>query len=418
MAKIKLTQKSVAAAVCPAGKKDVLIFDADLKGFGLRVTAGGSKIFLAQYNVAAGKRRDTLGRFGTLTVDQARREANKVLSAAAGGSDPVAEKRAKAAATKVKAQADAFTVEKLIEEWRAHRSGDRRESYLKNASSSLRNHLKPWLNRPASTITAREAQRVLDTVKATAGAISANRILSYGRAAFNWALKRQLLDFNPFAGRERPAREQARDRVLDANELGAIFRAAATLPPPYGAFVKVLMLTLSRRQEVASMWWPELSADRSTWTLPAERAKNAKAHVVHLAEPVRAILADQKPLSGCVLVFPSERATPISAFSDAKERLDKAIMAEGGTPLAGWTFHDFRRAGVTYLAHTGTPPHVADKLLNHVGGTIQGVAKVYNLAEFREERAAALDRWAAHVVAAAEGIEPASNVVPLARAAG
>ena len=94
-----------------------------------------------------------------------------------------------------------------------------------------------------------------------------------------------------------------------------------------------------------------------------------------------------------------EHRAPGSAI---RRGLDKAIAAEraeAGLPsVPGWTFHDFRRSGVTWLAENGTPPHVADKLLNHVSGTIRGVAAVYQRGEFAEERRRALDAWAAHVL--------------------
>jgi hypothetical protein len=75
--------------------------------------------------------------------------------------------------------------------------------------------------------------------------------------------------------------------------------------------------------------------------------------------------------------------------------------------------HDFRRSGVTWLADAGFPPHVADRLLNHVQGAIQGVAAVYQRGEFQAERRAALEAWAGHLVACGEGKEASPKVVPL-----
>lgn len=85
------------------------------------------------------------------------------------------------------------------------------------------------------------------------------------------------------------------------------------------------------------------------------------------------------------------------------------------TVLPNWRFHDFRRAGVTHLAGSGVPPHIADRLLNHVTGSIQGVAAVYQRAEFAAERRQALDSWARLIVAAADGREVEGNVVTLER---
>jgi len=430
MAKVRLTQRVVETASCPPGRKDVLLFDGDMRGFGLRVTAAGGKSFLAQYSTAAGKRRVALGAFGVLTVEEARKKARAVLGDAAEGRDPFAERRAAGAvqkaaeaAAKARATEDAFTVRKLVEGWQAAREGDRRASYLGIAAAALKRHFAGWLDRPAVSITRGEAVRELDRIKADAGPTAANRVLSYGRAAYGWAHKRQAIAVNPFAGVEAPSRERSRDRVLSAGEVSEIWRATGALTEPYGAFVRVLLLTLQRREEVAAIRWDELdSAEHPTvWTLPAARAKNSRASIVHLAEPVRAIITAQKRRRDVPFVFPAASGNPISAFSAAKRKLDSTIAAKRAEAdpeaptLPCWTLHDFRRAGVTALAGMGFAPHVCDKLLNHVSGAIRGVAAVYQRAEFLPERRAALDAWAAHVVASAEPGERAANVVEMQR---
>ena len=164
------------------------------------------------------------------------------------------------------------------------------------------------------------------------------------------------------------------------------------------------------------MRWGELAPDLSVWTLPALRSKNRKPHVQHLAEPTRTILAGMVRGGPDALVFATLSGKPISTFSYVKRLLDNAIAAEraegGLAPMPGWVLHDFRRAGVTALAKE-FPPHVADKLLNHVSGTIRSVAAIYQRSEFAEERRRALDAWAAHVQRHSEGEVPVGNVVAL-----
>ena len=122
--------------------------------------------------------------------------------------------------------------------------------------------------------------------------------------------------------------------------------------------------------------------------------------------------------------------TPPSGFSKAKLALT-ATMAKGAAsvapaahqrrkpeeepaaPAPTWRLHDFRRTTVTWLAGAGFAPHVADRLLNHVTGAIQGVAAVYQRHDFALERKAALDAWGKHVLACAGGGDTAGNVVPL-----
>jgi integrase len=117
-------------------------------------------------------------------------------------------------------------------------------------------------------------------------------------------------------------------------------------------------------------------------------------------------------------VFTAQGKQPISDFTRSKGWLDTAILkerAEAKTemPPIDWTLHDFRRTGVTVLAGLGFPVHVADKLLNHVQGSIRGVAAVYQRNEFLPERARALEAWAGYVIRQAEGKAAGSNVVNL-----
>jgi hypothetical protein len=97
-----------------------------------------------------------------------------------------------------------------------------------------------------------------------------------------------------------------------------------------------------------------------------------------------------------------------------KAMLDEAL-AKAGHDLGDWRFHDFRRSGVTALAGMGFQPHVCDRILNHVTGAIQGVAAVYQRHEFLAERKAALDAWAAQVVAAAEPEDSPSSECDIKR---
>lgn len=143
---------------------------------------------------------------------------------------------------------------------------------------------------------------------------------------------------------------------------------------------------------------------------------------MHLAEPARAILRAAPRAKGAELVFATPRATPVSAFSKAKRRIDAAIIKERAAACAGdsepaplepWRLHDLRRTGVTVLARLGARWEVADKILNHVSGAIRGTAAVYQRHDFLAEREAALNTWAAHVLALGEDRDKGSNVVPL-----
>jgi integrase len=260
------------------------------------------------------------------------------------------------------------------------------------------------------------------------GETMALRVRAYGSALFGWATKRGLVAINPFAGLPMDAREVERDRALNDAELAEVWRAIGKLAWPWGSYLRFLLLTLQRQAETAALEWAELAPGFATWELPGNHTKNRKPHLVHLAGPARAILEAAPRLPGSPLVFTTGDKLPLTGFAHAKARLDTEIIAaraklaaEAGDgrapePLVPWRLHDFRRTGVTVLARLGVRWEVADRLLNHVQGAIHGVARVYQRHDYLAEREAALDQWAAHVLAVGEGAKAGTNVVELRRA--
>jgi integrase len=427
----KLTENFLKTFRPAPGSKDRMVFDTECRGLGVRATAGGNKMFLIQWSDAGTgrKQREPLGAWGSITLEQARVAARARLGRVAQGFNPIAERaRIKAedqrqrAATAAAKEDARFTLSDLIADWAKLHLAGKRPRYAVEAERALRVAFAAHLSRPASSLTHAAVTAVLDGKAGGGKAPIAGRTMAYGRACYGWAVKRRRLALNPFAG--LPAIQGAnpsRDRVLADGEVRAIWRAAAVLGLPFGPIMQLLLLTAQRRQEVAAMRWSELSADLTLWVLPGSRAKNGRAHLVHLAAPARAILASLPRIAGQDLVFSTTGATPPSGFSKAKLALDAAIAklaAERAATLhsveadPAWRLHDIRRTAVTWLAGAGFPPHAMDKLLNHTAGGITGVAAIYQRNEFLAERMAALDAWAAHVT----GVEPAGNVVRLARA--
>jgi hypothetical protein len=80
--------KTTVDGITPPEKGQAFYRDDKLKGFGLRVTSSGTKSFIVETRVNGRSRRETLGRYGPLTVEQARREAQKYLGQVATGFDP------------------------------------------------------------------------------------------------------------------------------------------------------------------------------------------------------------------------------------------------------------------------------------------------------------------------------------------
>jgi integrase len=411
---VRLSERMLDAATCPPGRRELWISDLAVRGLRVRILGGTKTFYCSWTDPRSGRRcREKLGRFGAITLEQARQAARAMLGRVALGEDVAAERRRAR-------EADGLTFGRLIDDWARLHLARRRPRYAAEAVRAIKTTFQRHLGTPVARIDHALAARVLDRLVLDGKPGAARNALAYARACFGWAMKRRLVAVNPFHGLPSPEGSRAaRDRVLAPEELGMIWHAAGTLGPPYRQAVRFMMLTLCRRDEAASMTWAELAPDMSVWTLPAGRSKNHRPHVVHLAAPARAVLRelvrlglrddepDPAPAPERLVFGVLPRGGPISGWNWVKRRLDSAIADEcaeaGRAPPAPWVLHDFRRAGVTWLAGEGFPPHVCDRLLNHVGGTISGVAAVYQKAEFLTERRAALEAWARHVVACGGG---------------
>jgi integrase len=423
----KLTDRFLDALKVESGRKDRLVFDTACAGLGVRVTAKGTRTFVAQWTNPMTRRkvREPLGVWRNLTIEQAREAVRARLGAVAKGIDPKAERlHRRAEAERERAEA-ALTFDALIEEWKVMHLAHRRPRYAVEAERAIRHGLPGLLKRPAARISRIDAVNALDQIVKAGKAVTAGRTMAYARACFGWGKRRGKVPENPFAELPIAAGATERERALSDAEIAEVWAAASALGYPFGPFYKLMILTLQRREEVAGMLWSEISDDMTRWTLPGARTKNGKPHIVHLSHAARAVLRAIPRVEGCNLVFSTttyrliasensepkgnrrREPTPISGFSQGERHLDaeiEKVRAEEAaktsskpTPMAPWRLHDLRRTGVTTLAALGFDSIVVDKLLAHQPGKLRGVAGIYQRHDFARERTYALDAWASHV---------------------
>jgi integrase len=370
-----------------------------------------------------------------LTLRAARDLASTLLRRVARGEDPATKKRLGRAAVR-EARDDFETVAAdFVERYvrPSNRAGSARET-----ERLLRTKVLPvWRGRRIGDIRRRDVVELLDEIADAGAPVSANRTLAAVRRLFNWCIERDIVQANPCAGVRPPAQELSRDRVLSDEELALIWRAAGEIGEPFGPFVKLLILTAQRRDEVAGMRWSEVDLNDRLWTLPRERVKNDSAHDVPLSSQAVDVLEDLPRLAGTpdfVLTTGNGRTTtlseadrrlvPISGFSKAKMKLDEAIVRirrqaaeEGGgdpttlKPMANWRFHDLRRTAASGMARLGIQVAVVEKILNHTSGTFAGVVGVYQRHGFADEKRIALERWADFVTGS--GRTPTGAIIPL-----
>jgi integrase len=153
-----------------------------------------------------------------------------------------------------------------------------------------------------------------------------------------------------------------------------------------------------RRSEVGGLSWSELKLEAGTWTLPAERSKNGKAHTLPLLPMALAIIKAVPRMATRDHLF-GVRANGFTPWEDAKAALGARSR------VTGWVLHDIRRTVATRMADLGIAPHVIEQVLNHVSGHKSGVAGIYNRSSYEREVRAALALWHDHLRSIVEGSE-------------
>ena len=260
----------------------------------------------------------------------------------------------------------------------------------------VKHHLdKLWA--PLHGMAAKEVDRAvvaaeIRSIAKRKGPIAANRARASLSAFFRWAIGEGLCDDNPVTGTNKQEESGPRERSLSDTEAATVWLAAPE-ESDYGRIIRLLLLTGCRRDEIGSLQWSEIDTKARTITLPKERTKNGREHVVPLSDKALQIIKDI-PRRERAHVFGSGEGG-FSGWSKAKTALDKAAKLK-----EAWRLHDLRRTAATRMGDLGVQPHVIEAILNHVSGHKAGVAGVYNRSTYAAEKKAALDLWAGHLMVA------------------
>jgi integrase len=393
---MNLTAKAVAALVLRGSKNDEIHFDDQLPGFGYRLRrrenhAPVRRTWIAQYRRAGATRRVKLGDAGVLSAEAARTAARKVLAAVALGQDPQADRVDRR-------EKDKLSFRSVVEQYLPVKQKEVRPRHFVEIERYLtRDYFKPLHAMALDAITRKDiAARLL--VIARGGTVAAARARTTVSAFFTWAMTMGLIESNPCIGAVKPKDTEGRSRVLDDGELAAVCRNCGD--DEFGRIVRLMILTGCRRQEIGGMRWSELDAERGTWTLPADRSKNNRAHTLPLPPAAWAIIETVPHMASRDHLFGVHADRGFTRWV-LKSDLDRRV----GADVAPWMLHDLRRSVATRMADLGVQPHIIEQILNHQSGHKGGVAGIYNRSSYEREVRAALAMWADHVRALAAGDE-------------
>jgi integrase len=409
---LKLTQAAVDRLKPPAEGR-VEYWDSQLPGFGVRVAAPrtgrqGRKTWQVMYRVNGKLVRETLGTLASIPkIDHARDLARVSMQQAQAGIHPAEERKrfAEEAGRRMEAELSrhrdtvAAVIDRYLDRYAAKRM---RLDYFKETGRTLNRDVKPAFgSKPIRDVKRRDVRELLEQIVDRGSPSHANHVLAYLRAMMNWAVGNDLIEANPCSGLKMPAPLKERDRVLSDDEVRLFWFGCDEIGWPFGPLFKLPLLTAQRRDELAEARWSELDVDKALWSLPRERTKNDKAHPVHLSSLALDIITRLPIIGNKGFLFTTTGVTPVSGFGRARERLANAMLAletaSSRTALEPFTLHDLRRTAATGMAGIGISHHVVDRVLNHVGGKITGIARIYNRAEYLDERKAALNAWSRYV---------------------
>jgi integrase len=395
---LKLNQRTVAGLELPRGKNEVFFWDDDLAGFGLRLrrrTVGGPvrRTWVVQYRARGGRGRRLKIGGGELTPERARAKATEIRARVALGEDPQADRERERAGA-------ASTLRAVLEDYLVLKQAKlRASSYKVTRLYLLGPYFKPLHSTAVNAIERADVARRLNAITIQNGTNGASRARAHLSAFYTWAMTQGIVEKNPVIGTEKPDPPKSRERVLTDVELAAIWRACPD--DAYGKIVKLLMLTGCRRDEIGGLRWSEIAPDRSSFTLPEARTKNAHAHTLPITPLAHSIIKTIPEQVGRDFVFGGYSASGFTGWSDAKKALDQRLA---GT-VSGWRLHDLRRTLATWLADDGdTEPHIIEAVVNHWSkGHRSGVAGVYNRAKYSRQIKAALALWDDHLRSLVEG---------------
>jgi integrase len=382
----KLTKRAVDGLAPPA-KGQAFLWDGELRGFGLRVIPSGLKTFILQYRNGEGRsRRIVIGRYGVLTVEQAREQARIKLGQVAAGSDPAEE-----CAT----SRDAMTVIEVcdwyLREAEAGRILGRRHRPIKGSTlamdrSRIETHIKPLIGRrqvralkladiesmqsdiaAGKTAKARAASRGGAT---TGGSGVAARTVSTLRSLLAHAARLEVIASNPAAGVRKLAgkKKERRLSVGEIGKLGAAMRAAAQLGEhPVGlAVVRFLLLTGFRISEAQGLQKSWLHSERGYIHFPDTKS-DGQARAI--GPSAAKLAASQTGPKNSPYVFPADVGDGhFTAAKGCLARLCAAAKIQGVTP------HTLRHTFGSIAGDLGFSELTIAALLGHVA---RGVTQSY-----------------------------------------
>jgi integrase len=428
-----LTESGIKGAKVPPKKRQIMLWDTIVTGFGVRCLRGGSKTFVFRYRPHGGGRSVNprllkLGSFPSISLDDARAAARIHAGNVAKGEDP-AQQRAE------ERRRDRATLGKLLAEngpYELHLN-ERGLVNIKPALSSLRRGLKAHMAADVAALSRNDIVTAIGELTRIGMRGAAADLRKYARTFCEWTVEQGLAKFNPMAGLRAPSRTrhqrlqdaEPKGRALTDAEVVKVWHAAQALQDravrgesvsgSFGAMVQLALLSGMRRGELSQL-------QRERHVLTGERAvdnRDIKGERIHLPKAITKTAADHD-----IPLTPLMRAVIAAQPRGLSELLFPSRITGG--PLKGWTklvaqlqdlsgvnveLHDLRRTVRTAMSRLGVAEDIAELAIGHQRADL--VAR-YNKDQAWPARVAAFERASAHISALlTEAADDRGNVIAM-----
>lgn len=380
-------------------EKDYILVDGD--GLQMRVRINGSKLWNFNYYHPVTKKRINmgLGAYPELSLAQARKMTVEARELLATGIDPKEErdnlKQAKRAATE-------HTFHNVATAWYELKKDSVTQAYAEDIWRSLTLHVFPDLGTtPISAISAPQVINLLRPLETKGSLETVKRLTQRLNEIMTYGVNSGLIHANPLSGIRSVFKKPKKKNMaaLPPDELSELMIAIAnaSIKRTTRCLIEWQLHTMTRPAEAATTRWADIDFEKKIWTIPAERMKKRRTHMIPLTEQAIALLEAIKPYSGHrEYVFPADRNPRTHCNSQTANMALKRMGFEGRL-----VSHGMRSIASTILNEKGFEPELIEVALAHVDK--DEVRSAYNRADYIERRRPMMDWWSEHIQQAATG---------------
>ncbi len=364
---MKLTKAIVDKALPPVGKDQIFYRDEQLKGFALRVTAGGVKSFVVETVIGNKVRRMTLGKYGKLTAEEARKEAQSLLGRIARGANPIAEKKVQ--------KAKGITLRQAFEDYLKARKSLKKTT-ITDYHRVLNQVVPDWMGKTIANISKEMIAKRHTQYGDSNSKARANLAMRLLRAIYNFAINQYQTDegvalilTNPvkFLSHARSwYRIDRRQTVIKQHQLADWHKGLMRLSEYYPSdqaemwqdYFLLVLFTGMRRTEAASLRWEDVDLKAKTFTL--RDTKNRDPHTLPMSDFIEKLFARRRQVTKRgEFVFPADSGS--GHITEPR----KAMLNVVQLSRVEFTIHDLRRTFITTAESLDIAAYALKRLLNH-----------------------------------------------------